>query len=184
MFCLKCGEAIPDDSKVCPKCGDNPREGTNQAGEQEEAVVYAAQESAAASISSVEKKSLSKRLWAILGAVALVAVLVFTIYAVQTTSLKEILMKEWYDADGTILKVLEFDDDEAEYRLETGYTWMDTSLFREKYKVVSGDTFRIQRFGDKWETYKVEFNDDKTVMTVSPAITSVDASEKWYDLGK
>lgn len=182
MFCLKCGEAIPDDSEICPKCGNSPTEEADQAVEQEEAVVYAVPEGAVVSVPSKEKKSPPKKLWAILAVVAVA--LAFTIHAVQTANLKATLMKEWYDTDGTILKVLEFDDDEAEYRLETGYRWMDTTLFCEKYKVVSGHTFKIQRFGDEWETYKVEFNDDKTVMTVSPAITSVDASEKWYDLGK
>lgn len=187
MFCTKCGEAIPDDSVVCPQCGENPREEDNQGGGQvEETVVYAAPEAvdvAPATGANKKIKPMSKKLWAILGGVVAVVALIFIVNAVQAASLKNVLMKEWYDTDGTILKVLEFDDDEAEYRLETGYGWMDTTLFSEEYKVVSGSSFKIRRFGDEWETYKVKFNDDKTVMTVSPAITSVDSSEKWYDLG-
>lgn len=26
MFCLKCGEVIPDGSTICPKCGADPAE--------------------------------------------------------------------------------------------------------------------------------------------------------------
>lgn len=38
MFCLKCGEVIPDGSTVCPKCGALLNEDNN-----EQAVVYASQ---------------------------------------------------------------------------------------------------------------------------------------------
>lgn len=38
MFCLKCGEAIPDGSSVCPHCGANLVEE-----EKEQAIVYASQ---------------------------------------------------------------------------------------------------------------------------------------------
>lgn len=40
MFCLKCGEAIPDDSRSCPKCGAAIRESVDH---EELAVVYASQ---------------------------------------------------------------------------------------------------------------------------------------------
>ena len=39
MFCLKCGEAIPDESKSCPKCGADLTETAND----EQFVVYASQ---------------------------------------------------------------------------------------------------------------------------------------------
>ena len=181
MFCLKCGELIPDESQVCPKCGENPREEINQG---QAAIVYATPEAGSTSANtSVGKKSISKKAWIVMGAMIAVAALVFIINSVQASNLKKILMKEWYASSDSIIQVLEFDDDEAEYRLETGYLWMDTTLFTEDYKVISGDTFKIQRFGDEWETYKVEFNDDKTIMTVSPAITSTDSTETWVDIG-
>ena len=67
-----------------------------------------------------------------------------------------------------------------QYRLETGYGWLDTTVFTEKYKVVSRNKIKVQMFGENWETYAIEFNDDKTVMTISPAMTSTDESENWY----
>ena len=44
MFCLKCGEAIPDNSVTCPKCGSNINEATNIENS-ERTVAYASQKS-------------------------------------------------------------------------------------------------------------------------------------------
>lgn len=44
MFCLKCGEAIPDGSVSCPKCGAGT--GANEVPANEQAVVYASQKKA------------------------------------------------------------------------------------------------------------------------------------------
>lgn len=44
MFCLKCGEAIPDGSVSCPKCGAYT--GANEVPANEQAVVYASQKKA------------------------------------------------------------------------------------------------------------------------------------------
>ncbi len=177
MFCMKCGEAIPDNSKVCPLCGADLGEHAQQA------VVYASQKE----IESVpenepNKKKLSKNMVRILSGVAVLIIIVVAVLGVQKSNLKKELQKDWLDTDGTILKVLEFSDDEVEYRLETGYVWMDTTLFTEEYKVFSGNKIKVQMFGDDWETYTIEFNDEKTVMTISPAMTSTDDSENWYYL--
>ena len=69
-----------------------------------------------------------------------------------------------------------------EYRLETGYRWMDTSLGTYEWKPISGNKIKIKRFGDKFETFTVELNDDKDVLKISPAITSTDSSETWYHI--
>lgn len=56
MFCLKCGEAIPDGSEVCPNCGANLKEVDN-----EQTVVYASQketqENVILPVEAVPKKS-------------------------------------------------------------------------------------------------------------------------------
>ena len=101
---------------------------------------------------------------------------------INQANLKKALVNEWYDVDGSIIKVLDIDDDEMEYRLETGYRWMDTSLGTYDWKPVSGNKIKIKRFGDKYETFTVELNDDKDVLKISPAITSTDSSETWYHL--
>lgn len=178
MFCMKCGEAIPDGSKVCPKCGIDLLEE-----QREQAVVYASQKTQEAALPpAAEKKPLPKKWVWIGGAIAVIAVLVLIIGGVQKSNLKKNLQKKWVDTDGTILKVLEFDEKEAEYRLETGFNWIDTTLFKGDYKVISGHKIKINQYGSDYRTYTIEFNDKKTIMTVTPAVTSTDDSEKWYDL--
>lgn len=177
MFCMKCGEAIPDNSMVCPLCGADFDECEQQA------VVYASQKETEATTENVpNKKKLSPQTGRILAGLVILVVIVMAVLGVQKGNLKKELQKDWLDTDGTILKVLEFSDDEVEYRLETGYGWMDTTLFTEEYKVVSGNRIKVQMFGDDWETYTIEFNGAKTVMTISPAMTSTDDSENWYYL--
>ena len=176
MFCMKCGEALPDDSKICPLCG------ADLGADSQQAVVYASQKETENIENDTPKKKLSKGTLCILGGVAILAAIVMVVLSVQKGNLKKELQKEWWDTDGTILKVLEFSDDEVEYRLETGYSWMNTTLFTEEYKVISGNKIKVQMFGDDWETYTIEFNDDKTIMTISPAMTSTDDSENWYYL--
>ncbi|MBP7320039.1 MAG: hypothetical protein KA953_03160 [Lachnospiraceae bacterium] len=43
MFCLKCCEAIPDDSITCPNCGADIKVNVGEARGEEQAVVYASQ---------------------------------------------------------------------------------------------------------------------------------------------
>ena len=175
MFCMRCGQAIPDNSKICPLCGADLERDDQQA------VVYASQkEIESISSDNPNKKKMSKNMLLILSVVAVLSVIIMVVFGIQKNNLKKELQKDWLDTDGTILKVLEFSDDEVEYRLETGYGWLDTTLFTEKYKVVSGNKIKVQIFGENWETYAIEFNDDKTVMTISPAMTSTDESENWY----
>ncbi|MEG1525887.1 MAG: hypothetical protein RR475_12885, partial [Clostridia bacterium] len=97
-------------------------------------------------------------------------------------NLKKAIVKEWYDTDGTIIKVLEIDDDEIEYRLETGYSWMGTTLGSYDWKVISGNKIKINRFADDSTIFTIELNEDKNILKVTPAITSTDASETWYHI--
>ena len=174
MFCMKCGQAIPDNSKICPLCGADLERDDQQA------AVYASQkEIESISSDNPNKKKMSKNMVLILSGVAVLSVIIMVVFGIQKNNLKKELQKDWLDTHGTILKVLEFSDDEVEYRLETGYGWLDTTVFTEKYKVVSRNKIKVQMFGENWETYAIEFNDDKTVMTISPAMTSTDESENW-----
>jgi len=177
MFCLKCGEAIPDNSEVCPKCG------AELSSSDDPAVVYASQkDSVQETTIQNTKKQVPK--WAIYtGSIVLACIaILLVVLSCQKAALKTQLQKDWIDTDGTILKILEFSDSEVEYRLETGYSWMNTTLFANDYKVVSGNKIKINMYGDDYTTYTIEFNDDKTIMTITPAITSSDRSEKWYNI--
>lgn len=166
--CPNCGERLPSDSTFCVKCGtriDGAVEGAEQ--------------------SAKTSKSFKKKIvFGVIGVVAVVLIL-FIVNAVQASNLKKELKRDWYKVAGEggtyILCVLDFSDDEIEYRLETGYKWMDTTVATYKYKVISKNKIKVLRYGE-WETIIVDLHEDKTMMVVSPALTSVDNVEIWMNL--
>lgn len=177
MFCLKCGEAIADNSENCPKCeACLTEENTYQA------VVYASQRNDDAPIVLSVKKKISKKVLVPLGVMLCCAVAFLIISSIGKENLKKAIVKEWYNTDGSIIKVLEIDDDEIEYRLETGYSWMDTTLGSYDWKVVNRNKIKTNRFGDEFTTFTIELNNDKNVLKVMPAITSTDSSETWFHI--
>lgn len=177
MFCMKCGEVIPDGSSVCPKCGADLIEKVEG-----QAIVYASQKETEAATEPKSIKKIPKTILIGIAAVICVIVVAFIINGVNKANLKKELVKKWYDVDGSIIKVLDIDEDKIEYRLETGYSWLDTSLGTYEWKPISGNKIKIKRFNDKYETYTIELNDDKDVLKISPAITSTDSSETWYHI--
>lgn len=170
-ICPNCGEKLPSDSSFCVKCGtkiDGEIQGVEQS-------------SKAPSFFEKNKKKIG------LGVIAVVAValIFFIVNAVQASNLKKELMRDWQTVEGEdgsyILCILDFSEDEIEYKLETGYAWMDMTVDTYDYKVISGNKIKVNMYGDDWETVTVEFNEDKTMMTVSPALTSVDDEEQWFN---
>lgn len=83
MFCTKCGEAIPDGSEICPKCGANLQEA-------QPAIVYASQEPEPA----LEKKKPNKKVALIIGICACLVAAFFVINGIGKASLKEALTRE------------------------------------------------------------------------------------------
>lgn len=169
--CPQCGEKLPDDAYFCVKCG------TRVDGEMKSV------EKPVEDPGSCKKKK--KKIGKVVAVVIAVALVLFVVNAIQAFGLKKELMRDWEtidgDGDAEILKILDFSDDEIEYSLETGYAWLDCTVATFEYKVISRNKMKVNRFGDSWETITVEFSDDKVVMTVSPALTSVDVDEQWFN---
>ena len=169
--CPNCGEELLSDSVFCVKCGTKIEE--NQTIPENDNKI------------SVLAKH-KKKIISAVGVIITIFLVVFIINSIQASNLKKQLMRDWEKVEGDngsyILCILDFSDDEIEYRVETGYRWMDTTIATYEYKVVSGNKIKVNRFGNDWETVEVEFNDDKTMMTVTPALTSVDDEEQWFHL--
>lgn len=165
--CPYCGEKLPDDSLFCVKCGkrivDDITFDTKQI-----------------------TKSHNNLIKKIVISIVAVILIVFIVNLVQVSNLKKELERDWCKVEGKedsyILCILDFNDNEVEYRLETGYAWLDTTVATYEYKVISRNKIKVLRYGDEWETIKVEFNNEKTVMQVSPALTSIDDTETWVNL--
>ncbi len=184
IVCPKCKEVIPDESRTCPKCGTKLKIQTD-----DQAVVYASQAAVNSAQDNTSKKTAILRLpkstkivGVVIAVVTAIAAIFFVTNEIGKSNLKNTLQKAWLDTDGGILKVLEFSDDEVEYRLETGHSWLDMTVDSWKYKITGSNKIGINRYGDEYKTYTIEFNNDKTVMTIRPAVTNSDSSENWYYL--
>lgn len=115
MFCLKCGEVIPDGSTICPKCGADPAEKKGEV-----------------STADIERK---KNLWTkmpkaakfgIAGVIAVV-VIVLIINGIGKAALRRDIQRAWLDTDGTILKVLDITDDKISRMIKSNTGWrLDT----------------------------------------------------------
>lgn len=170
-ICPKCSEILPSDSSFCTKCGTKVDEEIQSV------------EQSVKTPSFFEKNK--KKIGLGVVAVVVVALIFFIVNAVQVSNLKKELMRDWQTIEGEdgayILCILDFSEDEIEYKLETGYAWMDMTVDTYEYKVISGNKIKVKMYGDDWETVTVEFNDEKSMMTVSPALTSVDDEEQWFN---
>lgn len=168
-ICPNCGEKLPADSSFCVKCGTKIDNAIPQVEHKP----------------NFFEKNKKKIIVGVIGIFSVLAIL-FIINSVQASNLKKELMRDWYKVEGegssSILCILDFSDNEVEYRLETGYAWMDTTIATYDYKVISGNKIKALRYGDDWETFTIKFNDEKSVMTVSPALTGIEETEVWVNI--
>lgn len=201
MFCVHCEKAIPDGSSPCPFCGRDPRGeegrdasstspqgGVTNFGEEEGAVVYAAPSPASASVQAptskaVRPRKIPKVVWVVV-AVVLVAIVAFVAVGESgKSSLKNDLTRTWYASDNSIIKVLEVDDSTMTYRLETGYSRLDSTIGSWKWRPTGPDSFEIDFSNSgNWTKHRVEFSSNKEGIVVKPALTSTDESEIWVDI--
>lgn len=163
MYCSKCGTQLPEDSDFCTNCGSKILKETT--------VVQP----------KTQTKMTGRKKTVAIIAVCLVAVLGVwvLINEIGKANLKKELMRDWetVEVDGGSYYSLELDfsDDEIEYNFESFY--IDDTIATYKYTVISGNQFKVD---GRDTVYTVEFNDDKTMMTITPALTSTDASEYWF----
>lgn len=176
IFCNKCGATITDDGTICPSCGAELK---NQAGEY---TTLANNKEEIIASGTKTKAKVSKGIIILIAIAAVFIIAFLVVNEMGKASLKKELLRDWLDVDGSIIKVLDFSENRVEYRLETGYSWLDTTVGKYDYKVVSKNKIKIKMFGNKYETYTIKINDDKNMITVTPAITSVDPKEYWFNL--
>lgn len=188
MFCLKCGELIPDDCTFCPKCGEKVSRNVCSGAEtptqvlshdDSSTVVVGIVSPNVSETQSPNKKKKSKVLIGAISAIIIIAIVIFSVQAVGKANLKKQLLRDWQRTDSELLLELDFSDDEIEYNAYTGITWMDTTISTMKYKVISPNKIKIEDYD---MVIEIEFNDDKTMMTCTPAITSTDTDECWFNL--
>jgi uncharacterized membrane protein YvbJ len=182
MQCPYCAKTIPNDSTFCSECGVRIESVT-----EESPIIF---DHAASTISN--KKTgyfhLLKSKKVIIPIIACIALFLClaTLNEYGKANLKKELLRDWLNIitedNGTIYKlVLEFSEDKFDYNFESAISWLDTTIATYDYKVVSPDKIVIAESGYEREI-TIKFNDEKSIMTVTPAITSTESSEDWYNL--
>ena len=162
LLCVNCGKKSPFGSWFCAHCGT--RFNFNY-------------------VNSRMIKSKKRIRTGIMIAAAILMGL-FVMNSIQSSNLKKELLRDWSTVKGEngvyILCILDFSEDEIEYRLETEYSWMDTTVDTFPYKVISGNKIKVNTYGDNWKTVTVTFNKEKTIMTLEPALIRIANKEQWF----
>jgi len=170
--CPNCGTELLEDSVFCTKCGT--KIGVSEP-EQEPAPVP----------EPLPKKKSKKRIVVRCILIILAAILIFLGYNVfQAFKLKDELKRDWLTVEGDdslYLLVLDFSDDEIAYKFESSYSWLNSTIATYEYIPISKKHMIVKRYSDEWEIFTVEFNEKYDMMTVEPALTSIDDKEYWFN---
>lgn len=206
MFCKKCGTQLADDSTFCSKCGEKvaaeetttvtgadygvmpgiESEGTTEAPVNNEGTDVVAEPEFVAQ-PQAPKKNFKKLI--IIGAAALTALIAIIVAIVIIVSSvgkanlhKQLKNKEWQrveSSEGVYYYLeLDFGENDIEYIFDS--TYLTDTIAEYDYKVVGANKIKVL---DHSKTYTITFNDEKTMMTITPALTSTDSSENffWFD---
>lgn len=97
-------------------------------------------------------------------------------------SLRNELMRGWSTTETVKGKfyemVLDFDKDIITYTYDCKDSDVNETITEYSYKVISENEIKIE--GRK-ETFKIEFNDERNLMTVSPGIITGKEFEFWHN---
>ncbi len=191
MFCQKCGEVISDGSVFCSKCGERIIFDTEA---EKNKIVFSNSEDTVVVGAVIDEKedkrkkpqvihSKKKAIVIAVTAVMIIAIAILTSQAVGKSNLKKQLLRDWSrveTSDETYYTLeLNFSEREIEYNFESVYSWLNTTISTMEYEVISPNKIRVL---DHDRVIEIEFNDDKSMMTCTPAITSADTSETWFNL--
>ena len=93
---------------------------------------------------------------------------------------KELLLRDWErvevgETDTYYTLELDFSDDTIKYNFHSFYAWLDTTIAEFDYKIISANKLEIDN-----DIYEIEFNDDNTMMTITPSLTDSELSENWF----
>jgi predicted nucleic acid-binding Zn ribbon protein len=194
MNCPRCGAAFSEGKFFCENCGErrptyfSPAHSVSSPEYQVKTEEKPAPEVSAPVFSPAapppsETKSDSNRTRNIViisyAAVILVALILLLSIQIGKDNLKKELMRDWsrVEIEGSSYYTLELDfsEDEIEYNFD-GY-YFNSNIATYEYEIVSANQFRVEGSD---EIYTVEFNDDRTMMTIKPALTSSGYSEYWF----
>ena len=161
MYCSKCGDKIKEDSAFCGKCGN---------------VLNKVTTNPKIRLSKFRYKSI------IIPCIVIVGVMItyLIVFSIGKQTLKSNLMKDWSRIEtgdsGAVYKLeLSFSENEIKYNFVSPYSFLNTTIATYKYKVVSPNKIKIND-----NIYKIKFDDTKTTIIMTPALTHIADSEGWH----
>lgn len=161
MYCNKCGNELDKNSTFCGKCGKPIKGEKNR--------------------KKIDLSFLRRKIVIIPCIVVIGLIFVYMIsFYIGKNNLANNIIKDWSrfetgDSDSLYKLELDFSQDEIDYNFISSYSFLNTTLATFEYKVVSPSEIEVNN-----TKYKIEFDDDKTMMTITPALTSTDSSEYWF----
>lgn len=164
MYCSKCGNELKKDSLFCGKCGKSINDNHKRKNKK------------------IDLSFIKNKVVVLPCLVVVLAVLVFTIiFNIGKSNLSSELLRDWSRVEtgekGSMYTVeLDFSKNTIEYKFISTYSWLNTTIATYEYKVISPNKIKI-----KDKTYTIKFGSDKTTMTITPSLTSVDDNETWYN---
>ena len=126
------------------------------------------------------------KVFLIIGIIALALILLLTVSCAATklggkSRLERMLLEDWSrvenDGDLYFELVLDFEEGYVDYLFESAY--LNDTIATLQYEVISGNEIRVPEHGDR--VYTITFNDDKSMMTITPALTSTEPFEYWFN---
>ena len=163
-FCGNCGKEMQADEAFCSQCG---------------VPVQSIQSSMPVGRTS-GKANPWKIILPIASAVVVIVAAFFIVNALGKNSLKKQLMRDWSRTEGESGSyyelVLDFSDTKVDYNFEGSLSWLNSTLAEYEYKVLSPQKVEIDGY-----VYTIEFDNEKEQMVMTPALTSTDSYEYWYN---
>lgn len=149
--CPKCRKEISDKAKKCPNCGGI----INQTKKQKNIVIFSV--------------------------IILIALTIMGYSYYQKQELKKQLLKDWErveraSSDNYYTLKLDFSETTIQYKFDSIYYWLDSTLMTYDYKIINSHKLEIND-----NIYEIEFNEDKTMMTITPSLTDSDTSKSWFN---
>ena len=166
MNCPRCGSVLSESNAFCPSCGE---------------MIHSSYTTSGTPATTAKTDPNRTRKIVIIASVCVVLIASLWLLSIYTAkeSLKKELMRDWSrveSGNGTYYTLeLDFSEDEIEYNFDSFY--YDANIANCDYEVVSGNQIRVNGGA---ELYTIEFNSDRTMMTITPALTSTASSEHWF----
>lgn len=113
-----------------------------------------------------------------IGIIMLISIIGY--YYIQRQRLKIILLEDWERVEkgstGTYYTLeLDFSEDTIEYNFHSGYSWLDSTIAEYEYKIINSHQLEIDS-----DIYDIRFNEEKTMMTITPSLTDSASNENWF----